>query len=165
MIRVVRGTEHYVDVFSALFPTAIYNTDSLPVYAPHLWEDADQAPEYFRAMLYAAASGGGEALEAYVNCHHPALILLSPLRRQRNPTTRPEAGVSIPALVVSGPRQLAAAIMAVALTTPTGNGDTLADRISQCEGCREFFISKYRRPSRYCGKACRNGGRTKKARG
>lgn len=46
-------------------------------------------------------------------------------------------------------------ILALARATPTGNGDSLADRIAHCAQCEKFFLLKTRKPSRYCSTACR----------
>lgn len=47
------------------------------------------------------------------------------------------------------------AILALARCTPTGQGDSLADRISKCQECGKFFLLPTRKCSRFCSESCR----------
>lgn len=112
-------------------------------------------------QMLRAAKVNPDVLEGLVNAAKLRFTLFSPIRQRISKKTRPEGGPSMMVPFVGSLCDYPAAVMAIALCTPTGGGDTLADRISQCAGCAAYFVSKTRRPSRFCGDDCRNYDKTK----
>ena len=83
-------------------------------------------------------------------------VVFSPPLRQQGLRRPVRDGQSLLVPVVQNATEIPAAILLMALLTPTGTGDSLADRLSVCRACLCVFLSKSRRTSRYCTQRCRN---------
>lgn len=144
---------------STLRPGLYRDSDGRPVlraYGP----EAPVEEEEIRSLateLLRLASVDLDLLEGHLNRNGIVTELVSPIRVQRRPLTRPqgELGWLIP--TVRQPQDWPSAILALLLTdAPAGDGDCLANRIAQCSGCQNFFLLPTSRRSRYCSKTCRN---------
>ena len=107
-----------------------------------------------RRLLVAAASSA-EALEATLNGEGVMAALVSPARTRTRPKVRPHAGPGELVPIVRSAADWPSAVLAVALLTPVGRHDVLANRLARCERCGTFHVLPTGRPSRFCGRRCR----------
>lgn len=144
-----------------LFKPGVYhdlNTGKPILYIASLgdgpqWTGSQSAREALAAVAY-----NPDAAEDIVNRSGVTMNIFStpkvPVRGR--PRIRPQRqGENISVPVVRGVRDLYRAILAMALVTTTPQGDVLADRISKCIACQQYFLSAMRRPSRFCSHRCR----------
>lgn len=57
---------------------------------------------------------------------------------------------------VTNLEQLVYSIYILARICPTGVGDSLAHRVAKCERCKNYFLRKTRKGSKFCGMKCRS---------
>lgn len=131
------------------------------------WQTVRQVAIKLLSLISPDNTDGVGVLEAYVNHRGLSLTLLSRQGKPAGRTVRGTGGTQRilrgdpggPAFMVPTPSRaedLPYAIMALARCTPTGQGDSLADRISQCDECERFFLLPTRKCSRFCGPTCRH---------
>lgn len=117
----------------------------------------DESFETMRRLLDLATISL-ELVDAQINLGRPRYVVLSDtVLRKLGPKSRSQRrtpSVIVPR--VAALHEIAAAILTVALCCPISDaGDCLANRISKCERCRCYFLSKMARPSRFCSTPCR----------
>lgn len=140
-----------------LSPGLVKDANGMPLL--HFVERGERAYRYdIEFLLGMAAEGNLELMHGLLSGELGAAVV-SPLPRARSRTTRPAQAPAMLIPIAHSESRLPFAIMVVALTTPTGDGDCLANRIAQCAACAHYFWLKSGVPAKYCGRQCRDRAR------